>query len=237
MTKKILMIASNPAVSPVTGWPIGFWWAELSHSWHTFTDAGYEVTIASPQGGALEADGWSDPEHESGYSARDILSLGFKKSPLTSALIAKTPSISSLRMDDYDALFVVGGQGPMVSMINDVALHKVIAAFYESGKITSAVCHGTCVLLKVTLSNGDLLVKGKTWTGFANSEERYAEHAAGQKIQPFWIETEARAIEDTNFVTGGLLAPFAVRDGNLITGQQQVSATVTAHKVIAALGA
>jgi putative intracellular protease/amidase len=237
MTKHILMIASNPAVSPVTGWPIGFWWAELSHSWHAFTDAGYDVTIASPQGGALEGDGWSDPEHESGYSAQDILSLGFKKSPLTAALIAGTPKVSSLDMDAYDALFVVGGQGPMVSMIGDAALHKTIASFYETGKITSAVCHGTCVLLKVTLSNGDLLVKGKTWTGFANSEERYAEHAAGQKIQPFWIETEAKAIEDTNFITGGHLVPFTVRDGNLITGQQQVSATATARSVIAALGA
>ena len=235
--KHVLMIVSNPTTSPVTGWPIGFWWAELSHSWHAFTEAGYAVTIASPNGGKLEGDGWSDPEHESGYSASDILSLGFKKSPHTSAQLTDTPSVSSLNMDDYDALFVVGGQGPMVSMIDDAALHKTIASFYETGKITCAVCHGTCILLKVTLSNGDLLVKGKTWTGFANSEERYAEHAAGQKIQPFWIETEAKKIEDTNFITGGLLARFAVRDGNLITGQQQVSAATTAQKVIEVLGA
>lgn len=237
MTKNILMIASSPTTSPVTGWPVGFWWAELSHSWHAFTEAGYRVTIASPNGGALQADGWSDPEHESGYSAHDILSLGFKKSPVTAALLTNTPKVSALNMDDYDALFIVGGQGPMVSMIDDTALHKTIAAFYETGKITSAVCHGTCVLLKITLSNGDLLVKGKTWTGFANSEERYAEHAAGQKTQPFWIETEAKKIEDTNFITGGLLARFAVRDGNLITGQQQVSAATTAQKVIEVLGA
>jgi putative intracellular protease/amidase len=236
MTKNILMIVSNAATSPVTGWPVGFWWAELSHAWHAFNDAGYAVTIASPKGGTLEADGWSDPEHESGYSAHDILSLGFKKSPATAALLANTPAVSSLNMDEFDALFIVGGQGPMVNMIDDKALHTAIAAFFETGKITSAVCHGTCVLLKVTLSNGDLLVKGKTWTGFANSEERYAEHAAGQKIQPFWIEDEARKIEDTNFITGGLLAEFAVRDGNLITGQQQVSSAAAARKVIEALG-
>jgi putative intracellular protease/amidase len=236
MTKHILMIVSNPKTSPVTGWPIGFWWAELSHAWLAFKHAGHDITIASPKGGTLEADGWSDPEHESGYSASDIQSLGFKKSPATSALLVNTPAVSSLNMADYDAIFIVGGQGPMVSMIDDKALHKTIAAFFESGKITSAVCHGTCVLLKVKLSNGDLLVKGKTWTGFANSEERHAEHAAGQKIQPFWIEDEARKIEDTNFITGGLLAEFAVRDGNLITGQQQVSSAAAAQKVIEALG-
>lgn len=125
----------------------------------------------------------------------------------------------------------------MVSMIDDTRVHDAVARFYEDGKITSAVCHGTCVLLKTKLSDGTLLVKGKTWTGFADSEEQYAEGAVGQKIQPFWIETEAKKIEDTNFITGGTLAEFAVRDGNLITGQQQVSAAAAARKVIEALGA
>jgi putative intracellular protease/amidase len=234
--KSVLMIVSNPATSPVTQWPIGFWWAELSHAWVEFNQAGYDITIASPTGGDLQADGWSDPEHESGYSAHDITSLGFKKSTLTGEKIKNTPKISSLKMADFDAIFIVGGQGPMVTMVDDAELQKFVAAFYETGKITSAVCHGTCVLLKTRLSSGDLLVEGKTWTGFANSEERYAEGAAGMKIQPFWIEDEAKKIKDTNFITGGLLAEFTVRDGNLITGQQQVSSAATARKVIEALG-
>jgi putative intracellular protease/amidase len=110
-----------------------------------------------------------------------------------------------------------------------------LAGFYESGKPTAAVCHGTCVLLKAKLSNGDLLVKGKRWTGFANSEEEYAENAVGQKIQPFWIETEARKLPDTNFEVAGPMEEFAIRDGNLITGQQQMSAAAAAREVIAAL--
>ncbi|MEL6547181.1 MAG: type 1 glutamine amidotransferase domain-containing protein, partial [Myxococcota bacterium] len=72
MSKKVLMIAANPTTSPVTGWPIGFWWAELSHAWLEFSRAGYETTIAYPKGGDLIADGYSDPTHESGYSADDI---------------------------------------------------------------------------------------------------------------------------------------------------------------------
>jgi putative intracellular protease/amidase len=234
--KSILMIVSNSTISPVSKWPIGFWWAELSHAWNEFNHAGYDVTIASPEGGDLQADAWSDPEHESGYAASDIISLGFKKSPSTAVKIMNTPKIASLQLTDFDAMFIVGGQGPMVTMINDVNLQSLVAAFYESGRITAAVCHGTCVLLKARLSNGQLLVKGKTWTGFANSEERYAETAAGVKIQPFWIETEAKKIDDTNFITGGLLAEFVVRDGHLITGQQQVSSAATARLVIQAIG-
>ena len=106
----------------------------------------------------------------------------------------------------------------------------------EAGKIVAIVCHGTCVLLKTKLSNGDLLVKGKTWTGFANSEEAYADAFVGQKIQPFWIEEEAKKLEGTNFVVNSMFKAFAVRDGNLITGQQQNSGAEAARLVIEALG-
>ena len=78
--RKILIVASNPATSEQTGWPIGFWWGELVHPyWHFAEEAGYEVTIASPEGGQLVGDSFSDPEDDSGYSAHDLLSLGFKE--------------------------------------------------------------------------------------------------------------------------------------------------------------
>ena len=231
----ILMIASNPAVSPVTGWPIGFWWAELSHAYEVFREAGFDVTIASPEGGDLEADGYSDPEDASGYSVQDTISLAFKKDPARMALLKGTPSLADVDAADHDAVFVVGGQGPMVTMVDDEAVHRFVAAFYEGGKVTAAVCHGTAILLRTRLSNGDLLVKGKRWTGFADSEEAYAEKAVGQKIQPFWIETEARKLPDTRFEVAGALEEFAIRDGLLVTGQQQVSAAAAAREVVAAL--
>jgi putative intracellular protease/amidase len=59
------LIAANPSVSPVTGWPVGFWWAEVTHPYWAFVEAGYEVEIRSPAGGALVADGYSDPEDAS----------------------------------------------------------------------------------------------------------------------------------------------------------------------------
>lgn len=235
-TKRILMIVANPGTSPTTGWPVGFWWAEVTHPYWTFTEAGYEVEIVSPQGGDLMADGFSDPEDESQYSAHDIISLGFKKSPTHSAMLEGTKSIADVALDDYDAIFVAGGQSPMVTMIDDVVLHKFIAKAYEGEKIVSIVCHGTSVLLKTRLSNGDLLVKGKTWTGFADAEEKFADEFVGQKIQPFWIEEEARKLDDTNFIVQAMFKPFAVRDGNLITGQQQFSGAAAAEMVVQALG-
>lgn len=235
-SKKVLMIAANPGTSPTTGWPIGFWWAELTHPYWTFAEAGYQIDIVSPKGGDLIADGYSDPEDASGYSAHDILSLGFKTSAPHAALLKDTKSIAEVDPAAYDAIFVAGGQSPMVTMIDDAALHAFIARSYEAGKIVAIVCHGTCILLKTRLSNGELLVKGKTWTGFANSEEAFADAFVGKRIQPFWIEEEAKKMADTNFVTANMFKPFALRDGNLITGQQQYSGAAAAELVVQALG-
>jgi putative intracellular protease/amidase len=234
--KRVLIVASNPSVSPQTGWPVGFWWAELTHPYWEFVEHGYEVTIASPDGGAIVPDGFSDPEDESGYSAHDLLSLGFKKSPGHAALLETTPAIANLDPDGFDALFLVGGQAPMVTFVDDERVHALVASFFEAGKPTAVVCHATCVLLKARTGDGRLIVDGKTWTGFATSEERYADAFVGQRIQPFWIEDEARAIEGTNFVVSSMFKPFALRDGNLITGQQQYSGAAAARLVIAALG-
>ncbi len=232
---KVLMLVSNPATSPVTGWPIGFWWAELSHAYEVFAEAGHTITIASPDGGKLMADGYSDPEDASGYSAEDTISLAFKNDAEKMALIENTPSMADLDPNDFDALFVVGGQGPMITMIDNEKVHDLVATFYEGDKVTALVCHGTCVLLKTRLASGELLVNGKRWTGFANSEEEYAEKAVGQKIQPFWIETEARKLTDTHFEVAGALEEFAIRDGLLITGQQQNSSAAAAREVVEAL--
>lgn len=234
--KKILLVAANPATSTTTGWPVGFWWAELTHPYWAFVEAGYEVEIRSPDGGALEADGFSDPEDASGYSAHDILSLGFKKSATNRALVEDTKSVEGVDPSAYDGLFLVGGQSPMFTFRENAKIQKLVASFYEAGKITAIVCHATCVLLETRLSTGALLVAGKTWTGFANSEEKFADDFVGQRLQPFWIEDEARRIEGTNFVVDQRFREFAVRDGLLVTGQQQYSGAAAARLVIEALG-
>lgn len=234
--KRVLMIAANPSTSPTTGWPVGFWWAELTHPYWVFTEAGYAVDIVSPKGGDLQADGFSDPEDESQYSAHDIVSLGFKKSPTHAALLQGTRSITDVSLDDYDAIFVAGGQSPMVTMIDDADLHAFVAKAYEADKVVAIVCHATCILLKTRLSDGSLLVAGKTWTGFADAEEQFADNFVGQKIQPFWIEQEARKLDGTNFVVNSMFKAFAVRDGNLITGQQQFSGAAAAEAVVDTLG-
>jgi putative intracellular protease/amidase len=229
---KILMVASSPSVSKQTGWPIGFWAAELTHPLRVFQEAGYEVELASTEGGKLEMDGYSNPTDASGYSAHDVISLGYLQQQWFKDLLASSKKLTSVKQDDYAAIFLVGGQGPMYTFKDNKDLEKLFVSFFEAGKPTAAVCHSTTLLLSAKKSNGELLVKGKVWTGFADAEEEFADKAVGQKIQPYRIQEEASKISGTTFKVAAPFSSYAIMDGNLITGQQQNSGEAAAEMVI-----
>lgn len=229
---KILMVVSSPSVSTQTGWPIGFWASELTHPLRAFQESGFEVEIVSTKGGTIEMDGYSNPTDASGYSAHDIITLGYMQKPEFHEMLKNTKKLTEVEAKNYDAIFLVGGQGPMFTFKNNIELQKLFVDFYESGKPSAAVCHGTTLLLEAKKSNGEILVKGKTWTGFANSEEDFADEAVGMKIQPYRIEDEARKIAGTTFKVSNPFSSYAIADGNLITGQQQNSGESVARMVV-----
>jgi putative intracellular protease/amidase len=232
---RILMVVANPTTSTTTGWPVGFWAAELTHPYYEFTEAGFAVTIASPNGGKVEVDALSDPRDASKWSAEDLISMGFLNTPDLMALLEDTPKLCDLDPADYDALVICGGQAPMFTFRDNADLHAAIRAFYEAEKPTAALCHGVAALVDATLSDGSSLVQGKTVTGFANVEEDYSDKAAGTTIM-LWRLEDALKERGANYVQAGLFKPFAIRDGRLFTGQQQYSGRKVAALLIAALG-
>jgi putative intracellular protease/amidase len=243
-SKRVAMVLANPAMSSTTNWPVGFWWSELTHPWLSFSDAGYHVDLFSPDGGACDADAMSDPRDPSGYSADDVISMGFISMPRLAALPRNTRPVSEIALDDFDALVVIGGQAPMFTFKHATALHETFVEFFEAGKVTAALCHGTAILRYAMLSDGSPLVAGRTVTGFANVEEDFADNAVwdmealprGTHLMPWRIEDELKAL-GANYVQAGRWRGFAVRDGNLVTGQQNFSGAETASKIIEALGA
>lgn len=230
------MVASSPATSKQTGWPIGFWAAELTHPLRVFQEAGYEVELVSTEGGKLMMDTYSNPTDASGYSAGDVISLGYMQQPWFNELLEHTKKLTEVDPQSYDAIFLVGGQGPMYTYRGNKDLEQLFAHFYESGKPSAAVCHSTTLLLEAQKANGELIVKGKTWTGFADAEEEFADQAVGQKIQPYRIETEAKKIAGTTFKVAAPFSSYAIADGNLITGQQQNSGAAAAELLVKMLG-
>lgn len=231
----VLVVVANPSIATTTGWSVGFWAAELTHPYYEFTKARYDVTIASPDGGKVEMDAFSDPRDESKWSADDLISMGFVNTPELMALLDDTPRLADLDLGGFDAIVVSGGQSPMFTYRGRDDLSAAILTFFEAEKPTAALCHGTCALLDVKTSDGRALIEGRTMTGFANVEEDYSDAAVGQKVMPFRIEDEALEL-GANFIVGGLFRAFAVRDGNLITGQQQYSGANVAQLVVQSLG-
>jgi putative intracellular protease/amidase len=233
--KQVLIVVANPATSTTLGWPVGFWGAELTHPYFELTQRGVAVTIASPDGGMVEMDALSDPRDDSKWSADDLITMGFLNTPELVALLQDTPKLSSLDLDEYDAIMVAGGQAPMFGFRGNKHVHDALRRFYESERPTCVYCHGTAALVDLQLSDGTYLVDGKTVTGFANVEEDFSDAFVGQKVMPFRVEDELRQ-RGANYVQGGLFKAFAVRDGRLITGQQQFSGRPLAALVIEALG-
>jgi putative intracellular protease/amidase len=228
----ILMVASSPAISQQTGWPIGFWAAELTHPMHVFQEAGYAIELVSTAGGDLEIDSYSNPTDPSGYAAHDIITLGYQQKTEFVELLHNTKAVSKVNPDSYDAIFLVGGQGPMYTFRGNSDLEKLFVSFYECGKPAAAVCHSTTLLLEARKSDNSLLVSGKTWTGFSNAEEDFADQSVGMKIQPYRIEDEAYNIKGTTFKVAAPFSSYAIADGNLITGQQQNSGAAAARLVV-----
>jgi putative intracellular protease/amidase len=185
----------------------------------------------------------SDPRDASGYSSTDLISAGFIATPALMALVESTKPVSDLSVDAFDAIVVAGGQAPMFTFDKATELHKKFTAFYEAGKMACALCHGTAVLRYAKLSNGEPLVKGKTVTGFANVEENFSDNIVwdmqalprDKHVMPWRIEDELKAL-GANYVQAGLWRGFAVRDGNLLTGQQNFSGAETAEALVRALG-
>lgn len=229
------MVVSNPAVSTTTGWPVGFWAAELTHAYKLLTDNGYDVTIASPRGGKVEIDALSDPRDSSGYSKDDTISLKFLQDKSFMNLLENTKKVTDFSSDDFDAIVVVGGQGPMFTFKQETGLQNKFLEFYNKGKISAALCHGTSLLLYLKDKDGKPLIQGKKMTGFTDEEEDFADKAVGKKVMPFRIEDEAKKL-GAEFQKANALEPFAIKDGNLITGQQQHSGAEVAKLVIDTLG-
>lgn len=227
----ILIVVANETTHPTMGFPLGFWAAELTHPYAELVAHGHKVTIASPNGGRVVVDAYSDPRHESGYSAHDFISLGFLTSPKHTALLDATKALAEVDPADHAAIIVAGGQAPMFTFRDNAALQGLIRAFHASGKPTAALCHGVSALVDVKLDDGSYLVAGRKVTGFSAAEDAYVDQVLGAKLFDWWVEPALRE-RGAHYTQNGMWANFAIADGNLITGQQQNSGGSVARLIV-----
>jgi putative intracellular protease/amidase len=223
---KILMVLTSHDQLGNTGKKTGFWLEEFAAPYYTFKDAGAQLTLVSPKGGQPPLDPKSD-ESDAQSAATDR----FHKDSAAQSALASTGVLSTVRAEDYDAVFYPGGHGPLWDLAEDTFSIALIEAFYKAGKPVAAVCHAPGVLRHVKDADGQPLVKGKRVTGFTNSEEAAVQLT---DVVPFLVEDMLKA-------NGGLFskaddwASYVIADGLLLTGQNPASSEATAKALLAKL--
>lgn len=204
----------------------GVWLGEFTDPYYEFVDAGYEVELASPAGGTPPIDPMSELTENITASNRR-----FKNDDAAQQKFNNTLTLQGLSANDYDAVFYPGGHGPVWDLATNENSARLILDFYNAGKPVSAVCHGPAAFIKVEELQPGFL-KNKKLTGFSNIEEKMVLRANNV---PYLLQDKLKELgADYN----SALIPYGShveKDGNLITGQNPLSAGPAAKAVIEAL--
>ncbi|MGG4144156.1 type 1 glutamine amidotransferase domain-containing protein [Paenibacillus algorifonticola] len=219
MAKKVLIvITSHTEIKE--GKPTGVWLSEFAESYLEFLKQGYEITVASLQGGKAPV----DPGSIGADTSEEILDA--------ERYLENTVSLNDVASDDFDAIFLPGGHGAMYDLPKNQKLQTLLREFYEGNKTVAAVCHGPAALVGTTLSNGLPLVAGKRVNAFTDREE--AETSLAPDL-PFLLESRLREL-GAIFVAAPNWSSHYEVDGNLITGQNPQSTLAVTKAVIEKLG-
>jgi putative intracellular protease/amidase len=223
---RVLLVMTSHRELGETGEKTGIWIEEFAAPYYFLADAGVELTLASPKGGQVPIDPKSETADFQTYSTHR-----FDTDASAQERLATTRVLSEMKSKDFDAIFYPGGHGPLWDLSGDADSIALIESLNRSGKVVSAVCHASAVLLNVNKSDGTPLVAGCDVTGFRNSEEA----AVGlTDVVPFLLEDELKA-KGGNYQKGDDWASFVLQDGKLITGQNPGSSVAVAKLLLKTL--
>jgi putative intracellular protease/amidase len=203
----------------------GYEFDELSQAWLIFKANGFTVDVASPQGGAVEADTYNPQEPFNAALLADADAM---------RVLADTRATREVKARDYAAVYVVGGKGAMFDLPRDAALTTLLADAYEHGAVIAAVCHGPAALADVRLRDGTPLVQGKAMTGFTNEEEAVFGKRWAKEF-PWLLEDRLRE-RGAQWQEAPLMMAKVVVDGRLVTGQNPYSTPGVAEAIVRATG-
>ncbi len=223
---KVLMVLTSHDQLGATGRKTGFWLEELAAPYYVFKDAGFEIVLASPNGGQPPLDPKSN---EPGFQTDDT--RRFEADAEARDALANTAKLDAVREGDFDTVFYPGGHGPMWDLAESPVSAALIERFIAAQKPVALVCHAPAALRHVKTPEGRLLIAGRKVTGFANSEEA----AVGlTEVVPFLLEDDLK-VKGGLYSSGPDWASHVVQDGLLITGQNPASSAGAARLALEAL--
>ncbi len=223
---KILAIVTSTESMGTSGKSTGYELSELARAYYTFMANGFDVTIASPEGGKPPV--VIDDEDMGAFD------YAFLNDSIAQYKTSHTIPMKNIVAEDYQALFFAGGKGAMFDFPDNKAIQSIVKNYYQSNKVIGAVCHGPSALVNVTLDTGRPLVENKNISAFTNKEELLLIKDA-KSIFPFLLQD--KMIErGANFNEGAMYLDKISHDKNLITGQNPWSTWSLAERMIKQLG-
>lgn len=228
LTFSILIILTSNAQMGELGKPTGLWVEELAVPYYVLADAGVKITLASPKGGAAPL----DPASVQPTGQNDMATERFLADAVLQRAVAHTVKLSEVDSTRFDAVFFPGGHGTMWDLPGDPDVSRAVERAWTAGKFVSSVCHGAAGLVGARRPDGQPIVAGLRVNSFTDAEER----AVGlDGIVPFLLESRLRDL-GARFDGGPAWQAYAVRDGQLVTGQNPQSSHLVAEQLLKALG-
>ena len=219
MSKRILMLCtSHDRMTPETR--TGLWLEEFVVPFLIFQKAGATISVASSAGGEVPID------------ARSITGVDTKENAKIIALLLDSKAVKDLSHDDFDAVFIPGGHGPVFDLASDKASSALVSAIAKNDGTVGAVCHGPAALVGVVGADGKPIVAGRKVTGFSNAEEDQT--GVGPAL-PFLLQSKFEE-QGGQYSCAQPWQAHVVTDGKLVTGQNPASSAGTADAMLAVLG-
>jgi putative intracellular protease/amidase len=209
---RVLFIISNSDTA--------FWLSEVTHPYWHLTERGVEVDFASPSGGVVVYDPYSDPYFEQSTEADDLVSKGFLSDEKLVGKLKTTLKLKDVDLARYDAVHVAGGRGATFDLYPNEDVGEALEYFWARDRVVGAICHGA-----IALGNLPDRVRGRRVTGYTLEADQTLQRMFGRGfIIPHYPQT---VLEEIGSLYSRVAPndPYVVLDGKLVTGQNQQSAS------------
>jgi putative intracellular protease/amidase len=209
---KVLFIISNSETA--------FWLSEVTHPYWHLTERGVQIDFASPAGGKVVWDPYSDPYFKNSTEPDDLVSKGFLSDSTLLAKLESTLKLKDVDLSQYDAVHVAGGRGATFDLYPNHDVANALDHFWGKDKVVGAICHGA-----IALGNNPDRVRGRRLTGYTLEGDHALQKMFGSEfLIPHYPQT---VLEQAGSMYQRVAPndPLVVVDGKLITGQNQQSAS------------
>ncbi|MCB6839496.1 type 1 glutamine amidotransferase domain-containing protein [Weissella viridescens] len=220
--KKVLIVMTNVPSYGDSNAATGLWLGEVTEFVEELEKVGIEVDYTSPKGGYIPIDPRSLK-----YVDNTIMNY-YRSSDFIERALTNSLPANAVDADAYDAIYYSGGHGVMWDFPNNPYLQRISERIYQNGGYITSVCHGIAGLFYLQDEQKQPLIAGRNITGFTNGEELLS----GKVNQvPFSNERLAKE-KGANFEKKRPYKPFAIQDGQFITGQNPFSPRQVAELLI-----